>query len=232
MRGEPGSGAEPVPSRIPDEHVIQALEPAGDRLGGAWLEVSGGGRFRVPEDVRRRWTLQLGDHLTAGQLEAVIAEAGEREALDRAVFYLSHRPRTCREVRRYLSKHGLSRHVDGTIARCRELGYLDDERYARSFVRERLRLKPRGAARLVSELLARGISRAVADEAVQAVMREDGYTESALLRDVAEARVSKLRHLDPPVARRRLTAFLARRGFRGEEVRAIVLRLLPDRGRG
>ena len=81
-----------------------------------------------------------------GMTEKALA-AIEAEAMERAVHYLSYRPRTCREVRRYLGKHGLSGHADPAIDRCIELGYLNDEAYARAFVRERVRLKPRGRPR-------------------------------------------------------------------------------------
>lgn len=209
-------------------HVIEALEPVGDRLGGSWLRVEGREPFRVPEELLQRRDLEPGGQLTTAQLETLRAEAGERVALDRAVLYLSYRPRTCREVSRDLAKHGLSEHAGSAIERCRELGYLDDEKYARAFVRERLRLKPRGAFRLVSELLGRGVDRDLAERAVREVMREEGRTELSILEQVAASRARTLRRLDPPVARRRLAAFLGRRGFRAGDIREVVLRLLPD----
>jgi regulatory protein len=209
-------------------HVIEALEPVGDRLGGFRVRVEGMEPFRVPETLLQRRDLEPGVRLTTAQIEALRAEANDRVALDRAVLYLSYRPRTCQEVKRHLAGHGLSRQAGSAIERCRELGYLDDERYARTFVRERLRLKPRGGFRLVSELLGRGIDREVAERAVREVMEEEGRTEAAILEDVAADRARKLRRLDPPVARRRLAAFLGRRGFRAADIREVVLRMLPD----
>ena len=166
--------------------------------------------------------------LTVAELEALAREAGHAEAMDRAVHYLSYRPRTCREVRRYLGKHGLSRYADAAIDRCVEVGYLNDEAYARAYVRERIRLKPRGRPRLVSELLTRGVDRDTAERAVGAALEEEGVTEAELLLDVAARRARSLRGVDPPAARRRLSAFLARRGFRAGEIRDAVQQLIPD----
>jgi regulatory protein len=212
--------------------VVTALEKAPGRLGGFLLEVDEVTLFRVSEDLCRRCSLEVGCHLSTAELQDLGREAGDSEAMDRAVHYLSYRPRTCREVRRYLAKHGLSPHADGAIGRCIELGYLDDEAYARTFVRERIRFKPRGLPRLVSELLARGVDRDTAERAVAATLDEEGVTEAALLREVALRRAHSLRSLDPPAARRRLSAFLGRRGFRTGAIREIVRELLPDEPHG
>lgn len=208
--------------------VVTALEPIRGRLGGFVLEVDEAARFRVSEHLCQREGLRVGARLAAVELDALREEAGAAEAMDRAVHYLSYRPRTCREVRTYLGSHGLSRYADGALERCLEVGYLNDEAYAMAFVRERLRLKPRGRPRLVSELLARGVDRQTADRAVDAALDDEGVSEDALLRDVAARRASSLRNLDPPRARRRLSAFLARRGFRAADIRTVVSELLPD----
>ncbi|MBT8462431.1 MAG: RecX family transcriptional regulator, partial [Gemmatimonadetes bacterium] len=59
-------------------------------------------------------------------------------------------------------------------------------------------------------------------------LEEEGISEAALLRDVALRRARSLQKLDPPAARRRLSAYLARRGFRTGEIRELVRELLPD----
>ena len=212
--------------------VVTALEPAPGRLGGFVLEVEEDFRLRVSGDLFQRRGLQLGNRLSTAELESLAQEAGDTEAMERADHYLSYRPRTCREVRRYLGKHGLSGHADPAIDRCIELGYLNDEAYARAFVRERVRLKPRGRPRLVSELLGRGVDRETAERAVETTLAEEGVTESTLLREVARRRARSLRSLDPPAARRRLSAFLGRRGFRAGAIREVVLELIPDRPDG
>jgi regulatory protein len=208
--------------------VVTALERVPGRLGGFLLETDQSARFRVSEDLCQRRDLSVGLCLTGAELEALADEAGHAEAMDRAVHYLSYRPRTCREVRRYLAKHGLSRYADDVIDRCVEVGYLNDEAYARTYVRERIRLKPRGRPRLVSELLTRGVDRDTAERAVEATLGEEGVTEAELLLDVAVRRARSLHKLDPTAARRRLSAFLARRGFRAAEIRDTVLQLIPD----
>ena len=208
--------------------IVTALEPAPGWIGGCLVQVDGEAPFRVSEDLARRENLELGMSIEGPQLAALMYEAGCAEAMDRAVHYLSYRPRTGREVRRYLGKHRLAKYADHAIGRLIELGYLDDRGYAEAFVRERIRLKPRGAPRLVSELLARGIERQTADRAVETVLAEEGVSEQSLLRTAATRRAGALGALEPATARRRLSAYLARRGFRAGDIRQVALELLPD----
>lgn len=209
--------------------LVTALEPLKGRLGGFLLEAEEAAPFRVPEHLCQSHGLRVGARLTPAELAALREEAGSAEAMDRAVHYLSYRPRTCREVRDYLRRHGLSRFADGALDRCLEVGYLNDEAYALSFVRERVRLKPRGRPRLVSELRARGIDAETADRAVDTVLGDEGVSERDLLREVAASRAASLRNVPVDRARRRLASFLERRGFRSADIREVVSEFLPDR---
>ncbi len=155
--------------------------------------------------------------------------AGSEEAMDAALGYLSHRPRTRVELLRHLRARGLAEHAEAVVIRCEELNYVDDAAYARSFARHRIRMRPRGTLRLVSELLGRGVDRDTAERGVGEALSEERVTEADLLRSAARRRLPALRDLDRPVARRRLAVYLARRGFRRESVRRAVDDLLPER---
>jgi len=208
--------------------LITALEPTSGRLGGALLEVDDVQLCRVTDELCLRYGLTVGGRLSREQVDDLVQEAGATEALDRTLHYLSYRPRTNREVRTYLRRHGLEAFAEPAISRCEELGYLDDEAYAVSFVRDRIRLRPRGMPRLVSELLSRGVDREIAERAIGVALADEDVTEEELLRRVALRRLSSLRDVEPEVARRRLASFLDRRGFRTGAIRALVRELLPE----
>jgi regulatory protein len=146
-----------------------------------------------------------------------------------ALRFLSHRSRTCAEVRRRLEREGLARGVvERVLTRLEETDLLDDDRYCAAFVRDRLALRPTGLRVLLEELYRRGIPRERALPIVQAVLREEGVTEDHLLTAAAEKRARALRSLAPATARRRLFDHLVRRGFPLDDVRLCVERILPD----
>ena len=212
--------------------LITGLEPAGGRATGVIMHVDGQPVCHLSDDLRLRLCLSIGDELTNEQVGSIVHASEITEAKNSALRYLSYRPRTRAEVLRHLRGKGLEMHAEAVLARCEELGYIDDEAYALAFVRERVRLRPRGIPRLVSELLSRGVSREVAERAAAAALEEEDVTEDELLRVVAQRRLKAIRGLEPTVARRRLAGFLARRGFRPGAVRAMVRELLPDEAEG
>jgi regulatory protein len=109
------------------------------------------------------------------------------------------------------------------------LGYLDDRSFALALVRDRLRLKPKGRRALRSELYRKGVDRDLAETAIDEGFAEAGVDEAGLARRLAGKRMKALRRFERDVARRRLTSYLARRGFPPPVVHAAVADALPDR---
>lgn len=87
------------------------------------------------------------------------------QAQDTALHYLGYKMRTEAELRRKLTEKEFAPQVIEKVMDflCR-YGYCDDKAYAKSFVKERLRLKPKGAYALKMELRQKGISEKIAEE--------------------------------------------------------------------
>jgi regulatory protein len=86
-------------------------------------------------------------------------------ALDAGLRLLARRAHTRVELLRKLARRGYDGAAIGTaMTRLEELGYLDDQSFARSFVRRRGSV--RGPRALSAELAARGVDRAQVDTAI------------------------------------------------------------------
>jgi SOS response regulatory protein OraA/RecX len=66
------------------------------------------------------------------------------------------------------------------------------------------------------------VDRRLAERAIAEVLDADGVDGSSQARALAAKRVEQLKGLAPPQQRRRLLAYLARRGFRGHEIQDLV----------
>ena len=144
-----------------------------------------------------------------------------REALRSAAELLERRALPSSELRGALSgRHGEAE-VDSALARLHELGYLDDEAWARRYV-ERRRAGGLGARLLSRELRARGIDR----EVVEAVLSGRDELEAACR--AGRARLRAARGSRGGGQGRRLAAFLLRRGFEPDVVAQSVRALLGD----
>lgn len=148
--------------------------------------------------------------------------------LEAALRFLEPRERSIGEVRRRLTRVGYRDDlVEGAIARLVELGMLDDEAFARSWIESRDRARPRGERALRLELARKGIDRQTADQTIaeRAAEQPEADAEAAkrLLARNARAldRVPDLR-----ARRQRAYALLARNGFDSETAVAAIDQVL------
>ncbi len=149
------------------------------------------------------------------------------EAWNAALSYLSYRARSRHELERHLRRKGYqSSLVDRVLGRCEELTLLDDLSFAAAFVRDRIRLRPRGVTRLEAELVGKGVSRDDARDGIRAAFAEEEVTERDLLEVTARKRWRRLVRTEAETARRRLYAHLVRSGFPPDEVQRAVAEIV------
>jgi regulatory protein len=97
-----------------------------------------------------------------------------------AVRVLGGRAHAAGELRAKLSrKAAAAADVDPVLARLKDLGYLDDKRFAESFAAARKDNQGLGKTRVIRDLRARRVSGAVADRAVRSVYA--GANEEAMI---------------------------------------------------
>ena len=103
-------------------------------------------------------------------------------------------------------------------------GLIDDITFAKEFASAKAD-RGRGPARLLRDLLSMGVARELAQPAVDSAWAErpDGDDPT---RALATKRARQLGEIPRPAKRRRLLAFLARRGFQGNEVGRMVSEVL------
>lgn len=101
-------------------------------------------------------------------------EERRRKTFERAAKLLAAKPRSVAELRERLlqGRHATKTVVEEVIARLREYGYLDDERFAVSLASSKVRQRPTGRRRLERDLSLKKLDRAVVEEALNAVYAE------------------------------------------------------------
>ncbi len=104
--------------------------------------------------------------------------------------------------------------VDDCIGRLKELGFLDDRRFAESYAAYRSNAKPMGRSRVARELSAKKVARSTIDEALGAVF--DGADEEVLIDRAIEKRIRSRGRPADQAASRRMFQHLARLGFNYE----------------
>jgi len=143
---------------------------------------------------------------------------------EEAVRFLATRPRSVAEIRRYLhGKRYDDAAVDGTIDRLRAQRYIDDLDFAKYWVEQRSRFRPKGDRALVSELTNKGVARETIDIAMGELSPE---SEAERARRAIARPIARWQTLEPPERRRKIHAFLAQRGFDYDVIEEVIAR--PD----
>jgi len=138
---------------------------------------------------------------------------------------LARRGLSRRETERHLRDRGFDDpEIADEVARLERDGYLDDVALAQNLVGTLQERKGLGRSAIAAELTRRLLAPAAIEYALDLI---DSGDELSRAREVAVKRAGQLRHLDREVAVRRLSAFLARRGYGGSTIRAAVDQALP-----
>lgn len=199
---------------------ITDLEPQVNNAERVNVYVDGRFLLGVNAVIVLRMGLRVGQEVLPEQLEQLRNEEAEQQAVDRALNYLSFRPRSREEVRRYLQRKETPPYViDAALERLNRLNFVNDRAFVEFWVENREKFKPRGARALKNELRLKGVERDIVDELVD----KDGDEELALR--AAHKKAASLAHtpgMDYATFRNRLSAFLQRRGFGYEAVKHTV----------
>ena len=201
--------------------VITSVEPDSRGAGAVRVQVNGRAFCTIPAVVVGELSLRPGLSLNE-DLRNRLSQAADAQAAFRFILAaLCRRGFARRDLERRLIHRGHPREAaHAAVERATALGLLDDRQYAVSYAQVKS-ARGRGPARLLRDLFAMGVDRAVAEEAVGAAWVEEEAVLTAS-RTLAAKRAAQLGDIPRSAKRRRLLAYLARRGFSGPEVRQMV----------
>lgn len=147
-----------------------------------------------------------------------------QDCLDAAYYYLSYRPRSEGEIRQWLRKRGFTDEVtEAAIAKLREQNLTDDLAFAQFWKDNRLSFRPKSRRSIEKELRVKK----VASEIIEQVTND--IDDDQIAYRLGSSRLPSLAHLDYPNFRRRLSSYLAYRGFGYEVIRDTVARLWREK---
>lgn len=154
--------------------------------------------------------VSVGNHLSTADIERLRNADEPDRATNAALNLLAHRGRSERELRQRLRQKGFTQAaIDATIRRVVDWGYLNDERFAASWVEQRSSSKPRSRRALAHELREKGVDRELITHAID----EADIDEAADAKRLAADKWRKERAQPLDKRRQRTAGYLARRGY-------------------
>ncbi len=197
--------------------VITALKRDTRRRGKVVVHLDGRPAFTLTRSLAAE--LQPGQRLDEPAVER-LREAERREiGYQQAMRLIAQRPRSEHEIAIRLRKHGLGEQdLRAVLGQLQDRGYLDDEAFARAWIENRMAFRPRGARALRAELRRKGVDSETIDAALE------DFDELAAAEAASLKGMRKYASLDGATFRRRLMAYLSRRGFSYSMISPLVER--------
>jgi len=164
--------------------------------------------------------LKTGDELSDEKIAKLQDEDSRERAYQQAMLFLGYRARSEKEIRQNLKKHEYPEGViEYTLERLRKAGLANDNEFARAWVENRNTFHPRSKKALAIEMRQKGLD----DEAIQVSL--SNVDEEALAYETGLKRAARFKGLERNEFRKKLSEFLARRGFSYSIVASTVSRI-------
>ena len=138
---------------------------------------------------------------------------------NKALRFLSFRPRSEKEIRDYLQKKNSDpQTAQKIIDKLKEYNFINDKEFARLWFESRIKLKPRAIRVIKLELKQKGIEDELIDEIFDNTKTDD--KELALV--LAEKRFKRYAKEEPQKAKEKMYRFLISKGFNYDTIKDVV----------
>lgn len=197
---------------------------AGDQID---VTFDDGSTLGLDAELAARFQLKRAMVLPDQTLELLKHEQAKLSARRRLIGFVALRKKTEREVEQYLKRLGFDEQaIDYAVSSARELGYLDDARYADAYTRTQEKAGDKGPRAIKYELLAKGIDSDLAEQSVQSL--EDPELQRERAREAGQKKVASLRREEPRKARQKLQQYLLRKGYDSDIAAEVTRQLLGE----
>ena len=178
----------------------------------------------IMEDILY-FKLKEGEEILEEKYRYIMDTTVYRKAQDAAVSYLGYKMRTEKEMVKKLSEGGYNEEIIARVmAFLVKYGYIDDRVYCRKYIKETLKLRPKGKFLIKQELRQRGIDEDIINEEIEeADIDEESQAEELLMKKYED--FASMDHKELA----KVYGFLQRKGYSYSVIKAAV-RSLAEKG--
>ena len=142
---------------------------------------------------------------------------------NKTLHFLTFRPRSEKEIKDYLKKKKADDLTSvRIIENLKKNKFLDDLEFAKWWVEQRTKIKPRADRIIKFELLQKGIAKEIIDDMIQ----NSQISELDKALDLAQRKIKRYEKIPREKAYERLSKFLSSKGFDWDTVKQVIEKVL------
>lgn len=225
--------------------IITSIEPQKKKENRFNVYVNGQFAFAASAETIFKHHLKTDQEISQETIETLVKENEYGLLLDKTLRWISSRPHSEKELMTYLNKPNPKAKtprselaVQMVVEKLTKLGYVNDEEFARWYIESRTRSRPRGKRLLALELRAKGVDKEIVsrllgerNEAQSSsspllpqfpLFPVSPLSEEALALKIAQKKLPSYKYLEKREFHQKMGAYLARRGFDWETIKAVI----------
>jgi regulatory protein len=195
------------------------------KISAIKAQIKRAGRYSIFVDEKYSFSLSdtalldakitVGQEVTEKQIREYKQLSDDDKIYGRALQYIAIRARSEWELRTYLERKGASSHLtDIILSKLSDMQYVDDRKFAVSFVSDRRLLRPTSRRKLILELRKKHIS----SDIINDVVSNEPEDEQSALAVIVEKKRRQSRYQDD----KKLMQYLAGQGFGYSDIKAAL----------
>lgn len=186
-------------------------------------------RVNIYLDDKFGFGLDLGDYMKLGlkveqvlsdiEITEILKKAELQKTLDKLLRFATHRPRSEKEIDNWLRKYKVHQSlITDLFNKLKRLELLDDKKFAEWWVEQRMSFRPKSKRILNYELRIKGINKNIIED----VLSEVKIDEEKIAKEMLAKKIYKWEKLPKFEAKRKMSEFLARKGFGWDVIKKVV----------
>jgi regulatory protein len=198
--------------------IVTAVEPQKFKKG---VNIYLDGKFALGLDLENfvKLGLRTGEELSDKRVSEITKMADFKNISDRLVFFATLRPRSEKEITDWMIRKRVSGNLKKRlIDKMKNLELLNDEKFARWWIDQRIAFKSKSLRNLEYELKNKGISKDI----IAGIMEGTDVDESRSEKKLIEKNIYKWSQLPSRIALQKKRNFLARKGFRWDIIKKAI----------
>jgi regulatory protein len=164
----------------------------------------------------------IGSEISDYELKELIEISGEKRAKEKALWLLSNRDHSKRELETKIRKTEDAESAKKAVERMEELGLVDDEKFAKRYAEQLINIKHLSLRGAKYKLLEKGIDKDLADEILEELSPDPREHIEILI----ERKYKN--NLNDEKGRRRTIAALQRMGYSWSDIKAVMSNYSED----
>jgi len=204
---------------------ITAIKLQKNKIEFSNIFLDGKFAFSLPSITLVKAGLKENQELSSEEVNSFIKESDFSHNFDRALKFLSFRPRSEFEINEYLLRKGVGEETRKIVLeKLGQFKLLDDEAFAKWWLDQGSGFRPKGSCLVKFELQRKGIKK----EIVESLMAENRSTtaDALLAEKVALKKLERLKNLPTLEIKKKLFSSLAQKGFSFAVIEETVAKLL------